>query len=78
MRDKHEQVALDRMARNVTRLLAKRRLSVYALAKAVDRPRSTIHAIVSGKCAPSAVLLLRISKVLGVTMDSLFSTKGNA
>ena len=49
-----------------------KKMTQQALAEAIGVSRQTIFAIETGKYIPSAILVLKLSRVLGKPVESLF------
>ena len=56
---------------NIYRLLRKKRMTQHELALRIQSHDDTVSRWMTGQRQPSAYALLRISRVLGVTMESL-------
>ena len=56
---------------NIYRLLKQRRMTQHELAARIQSHDDTVSRWMTGQRQPSAYALLRISRVLGVTMESL-------
>ena len=62
----------------IRELMRKRGLNITELAKMVDVERSHISNILAGRKKPSVDLALRLSRVLGVTVNDLMRKDGFA
>ena len=56
---------------NIYRLLRKKRMTQHELALRIQSHDDTVSRWMTGQRQPSAYALLRISRVLGVTMEDL-------
>lgn len=56
---------------NIYRLLKQQRMTQHELAARIQSHDDTVSRWMTGQRQPSAYALLRISRVLGVTMESL-------
>lgn len=62
---------------NIYRLLKQRRMTQHELAARIQSHDDTVSRWMTGQRQPSAYALLRISRVLGVTMESLMEGVDN-
>ena len=76
--EKAEKARLQRiMGGNIQRLREERGLSREKLAELVERDTSTITRIENGSTMMGALLIMRMSQVLGVSVDVLFAAGEN-
>ena len=64
---------MTKTASNVAAVRKQRQIPVVELARSVGVSRQTIYAIEDGSYVPNTSVALRLSRVLGVTVEELFS-----